>query len=202
MPEETVFFWIHWRGQVHSYNSRRVARKTQWWWLECGSESNFIRFMDRIHEVHFVEKSQRSLCGLERDWQNSSNYQTWECVAWSLDQNWKSRSKKREEQEWANEKPKLDNARRFRGIHFIDSYDGEVFRNAQYCEENVGTSNRCGNAVQERYNEALQFSRHWSEETWIQKKKKKDSKDKASMCRGGSRVHETTDRIMSIEGKG
>ena len=26
---------------------------------------------------------------------NSSNYQTWECVAWSMDQNWKSRSEER-----------------------------------------------------------------------------------------------------------
>ena len=29
-------------------------------------------------------------------------------------------AQKRDKQELANEKPKLDNARRFRGIHFID----------------------------------------------------------------------------------
>ena len=58
---------------------------------------------------------------------NSSNYQTWECVAWSMDQDWKSRSeeREREKQEWAIEKPKLDNARRLRGIYLIDPDDGE-----------------------------------------------------------------------------
>ena len=34
-------------------------------------------------------------------------------------------AQKREKQEWANEKPKLDNARRLRGICFIDPEDGE-----------------------------------------------------------------------------
>ena len=32
---------------------------------------------------------------------------------------------KKEKQEWANEKPKLDNARRLGGIYFIDPEDGE-----------------------------------------------------------------------------
>ena len=34
-------------------------------------------------------------------------------------------AQKREKQEWANEKPKLVNARRLRGIYFIDQEDGE-----------------------------------------------------------------------------
>ena len=34
-------------------------------------------------------------------------------------------AQKREQQEWANEKPKLDNAQRLRGIYFIDPEDGE-----------------------------------------------------------------------------
>ena len=34
-------------------------------------------------------------------------------------------TQKREQQEWANEKPKLDNARRLRGIYFIDLGDEE-----------------------------------------------------------------------------
>ena len=32
-------------------------------------------------------------------------------------------SKRKEKQKWAIEKPKLDNARRLRGIYFIDSED-------------------------------------------------------------------------------
>ena len=34
-------------------------------------------------------------------------------------------AQKRENKEWANEKPKLDKARRTRGIYFIDPEDGE-----------------------------------------------------------------------------
>ena len=43
-------------------------------------------------------------------------------------------AQKREKQERATEKPKLDNARRLRGIHFIDPEDGEykeTIKNAQ-----------------------------------------------------------------------
>ena len=32
-------------------------------------------------------------------------------------------AQKREEQEWANEKPKLENARKLKGIYFIDLED-------------------------------------------------------------------------------
>ena len=41
---------------------------------------------------------------------------------------WSKMSKaaqRKEKQEWASEQPKLDNARRFRGIHFIDLGDAE-----------------------------------------------------------------------------
>ena len=69
-------------------------------------------------------------------------------------------AQKREKKERANEKPKLDNARRLRGICFIDPANGKIKRSPLYCEEKVGTSNGCGNAVQERYKEALQLSGH------------------------------------------
>ena len=41
-----------------------------------------------------------------------------------MDQNWESRSEKRK-MNGANEKPKLDNAGRLRGIYFIDPEDEE-----------------------------------------------------------------------------
>ena len=49
---------------------------------------------------------------------------------------------KKEKQEWANEKPKLDIARRLRRIYFID----------------VGSSHEDGNAWQKRNEEALRLS--------------------------------------------
>ena len=43
-------------------------------------------------------------------------------------------SKRKEKQKWAIEKPKLDNARKLRGIYFIDADDGEfkdILKNAR-----------------------------------------------------------------------
>ena len=43
-------------------------------------------------------------------------------------------AKKKEKQEWASEKPELDNARNLRGIYFIDPEEGEykdVIENAR-----------------------------------------------------------------------
>ena len=54
-------------------------------------------------------------------------------MARSLDENWKSRSESRK-QEWAKEKPRLDNARRLRGIYFIvpnDEEYKEILKNAR-----------------------------------------------------------------------
>ena len=50
----------------------------------------------------------------------------------------------REKQEWASEKPKLDNARRFRSIYIIDPEDGESKETIKKCEEKVGNSDGCG----------------------------------------------------------
>ena len=49
---------------------------------------------------------------------STDDYWTRSCVARSMDQNWKV-AQKREEQEWANENPRLDNARRMRDTYFI-----------------------------------------------------------------------------------
>ena len=54
----------------------------------------------------------------------------------------------REKQEWKNEKPKLDNARRLRGIYFIDPDDEEYKNPFKKCEEKVGNACGRGHAVQ------------------------------------------------------
>ena len=105
-----------------------------------------------------------------------------ESVAWSVDQNWKA-SQKRDKQEWAMEKPKLDNSRRWRIQRNHQKTNGEnwKFRRRRLCLARKGQN--------------LQPSGNWSEELWIQQ----DSKDKACMYRGGSWVHETTFGIISAE---
>ena len=84
-------------------------------------------------------------------------------------------AQKREKRELANEKPKLDNARRMRGIYFIDSEDEEfqeIFKNARRkLEVPMDAAMPCKKGTKKR-----------SEELWIQQ----DSKDKACMFRGGS----------------
>ena len=44
-------------------------------------------------------------------------------------------AQKKEKQEWAHEKPNVDNARRLRGIYFIDPEDGE-------CKETIKNARR------------------------------------------------------------
>ena len=95
-------------------------------------------------------------CGPGRTDKDSSNWQTtWECVARSMDPNWKSRSNERKARKWANEKPKLDKARRLRGIYFIDPEDGESKETIKKRKEKAGRSNGGGDALQKRNNEAL-----------------------------------------------
>ena len=61
-------------------------------------------------------------------------------------QNWKDMSdasKRKEKQKWAIVKPKLDNARRLRGIYFIDPEDEEfklAMKNACIMSENSDAS--------------------------------------------------------------
>ena len=47
---------IHWCYQVNTYWSGRLTRKEDWRLLECRFEQKFVRFLDRIHEVHSIER--------------------------------------------------------------------------------------------------------------------------------------------------
>ena len=56
----------------------------------------------------------------------------------------------REKQKWAIEKkPKLENARRIRGIYFIDPEDKEFKRNHQECSKENGKTNGSRHALQD-----------------------------------------------------
>ena len=63
---------------------------------------------------------------------------------------WSSMSKaahKKEKQEWAIEKTKLENARRLRGIHFTDPEDGEYKESFQKTQGKVGDTDGGGCAM-------------------------------------------------------
>ena len=57
--------------------------------------------------------------------------------------------KKKEKQEWAMEKPKVDNARKLRGICFIDPEDEEYKETIKKRKEEIGSSYGSGYALQD-----------------------------------------------------
>ena len=72
----------------------------------------------------------------EATYEDSSNYQTRPEI-WS---GMSKAAKKKEKQEWASEKPKLDNARKLRGFYFIDPEDGVYKEPVKKREKNESSS--------------------------------------------------------------
>ena len=93
--------------------------------MECGRESEFIRFLERIHEVHSVErKPPEGYVWSRRDWQKFKEPP--DLTMCGLKYGLKlEKPLTRERTRMVNEKPKLDNARRLKGICFIDPEGGE-----------------------------------------------------------------------------
>ena len=56
----------------------------------------------------------------------------------------------REKPEWAKEKPKLDNARRLRGIYFIDPDDQDSKETLKKCEKKTGKTYGTRHALQKK----------------------------------------------------
>ena len=64
---------------------------------------------------------------------------------------WRGMSKNaklREKHKWAIEKPNLDNARRLRGIYFIDPEDMEFKEIIKTCKKKIGNTNGSSHALQ------------------------------------------------------
>ena len=58
-------------------------------------------------------------------------------------------SERKEKQKWAIEKPKLDNARKLRGIYFIGPAVERNIRKLLKCVEKVGSPDASSNALQQ-----------------------------------------------------
>ena len=58
-------------------------------------------------------------------------------------------AKKQKKQEWALEKPKLDNARKLRGIFFVDPEDGEYKETIKNERKKIGSSYGSGYVMQD-----------------------------------------------------
>ena len=65
-------------------------------------------------------------------------------------------TEKKENQEWASEKPKLDNAQKLRGIHFIDPEDGEYKETIKHRKKEIVTSDGGSHSLQDGNKKALE----------------------------------------------
>ena len=63
---------IYWCCEVYKYRTGRGTRKMYWRLLECWWRLKIVRFVDRIHEIYYVERDtslHKEKCGPVRDWQ-------------------------------------------------------------------------------------------------------------------------------------
>ena len=77
--------------------------------------------MDRFHKIHGIERKTTGWIYMVRGRLTRKHMTSRPDTVWP--EIWKDMSdasKRKEEQKWAMEKPKLDNARRLRGIYFIE----------------------------------------------------------------------------------
>ena len=65
-------------------------------------------------------------------------------------ENMSEAAQRKEKHKWAIEKPKLDNARRLRGIYFTDPAGEEFTETIENAQKKVGSSDASGNALQDR----------------------------------------------------
>ena len=84
---------IHWCDQIYPYWFGSHAREAYWRVLERRFEQKFVRFLERFHPIHSIERktSQRIYVDREETDESSTDYVTRSCMAWSMVPNWESR---------------------------------------------------------------------------------------------------------------
>ena len=152
-----------------------MQETTYWRLLECRFKQTLFRFVERIHEIHSIERNTSQ--GFLWSWRRLTKVRTTTRPDHTWPEVWAKigeAAQNREKHEWNNEKPKVDNARRLRGIYFIDLDDEEyketlknarrksktdrnllhwsgwrrIQGNPQKCEEKIEKAEGRGHAVQ------------------------------------------------------
>ena len=143
----------HWRDQINSHKSGCDARNAYQRLL-----ANFVRFVDRIHEIHVIgwETSSRACVVWWAPDKDPSNCQNMCGLRFGL-----ACRKQQEKQDWAVEKPKLDNAGKLRGTNFIDPEDEEhqetIEKNARKkLETPMEAATPCKMETRERFKDLLE----------------------------------------------
>ena len=90
------------------------------YWNVDGDREN-VRYVDKFYKVHFIGWKTTWIIYMDRSEtdKKANDLQTRFCVARDLERYVEKK------QNWAIEKPKLDNARKLRGIYFINPADEE-----------------------------------------------------------------------------
>ena len=102
--------------------------------LECRFEQKSVRYVDRFHEIHIIERNSSKRIFVVRGRltkiQTTSRPDQVRLDAWT---SIGKAAQRREKQEWAIEKPKLEHARDLRGVYSIDPSDEykDVIKNAK-----------------------------------------------------------------------
>ena len=126
---------IYRRGENYKYDLRCHAWTPHWRWLEYRKGPRSIRCVDGFHMVHHIGwKTSKGIHGPGGGWQKNKQ--------------------RKEKQMWTVEKSKLDNARKLKGIYFIDPTDVAFKETSRKCAEKVGSSDAHSHALQDQEKQA------------------------------------------------
>ena len=117
---------IHWRIQNYSHEFGCQAREAHRWLLEYRWVSRLVRSLDRFHTIYSIGRRTSRRIYVVRG--RLTRKQLTSRPDHPLPELWKSigkHAKLKEKQKWSNPKLHLENARKLRGIYFIDPEDKE-----------------------------------------------------------------------------
>ena len=146
---------IHWccegqRTQIWTW----CKKKTFWWSLERRWEQKFVRFMDRIHKIHSIERDTSEKMYLVQGEETDKNFrrqldQVMFCLKRGPELKKKSRSERRKTRvgNWKDKTGQCPKSERYL-LHW-SGWRGEK-RHPQKCEEKVGKAYGRRRAMQEK----------------------------------------------------
>ena len=118
---------VHWCIQNYSYEFGCQERETHRWLLEYRWVKRLVWSMDMFHSIYSIGRKTSRRIYVVRVQMNekTADIQARSFMARTLGENWERNAKLKEKQKWSNEKLHLENARKLRGIYFIDLEDKE-----------------------------------------------------------------------------
>ena len=121
MPLEFIWRYQNYLHNVGLYVGEKYLRLLERWW-----RSWIVRYVDwfqKIHDIEWKSTKWTYMVWVETD-KKTNDHKARQIMARNVEI-FSDASKRKEKQKWTIEKPKLDNARRLRGIYFIDPEDEE-----------------------------------------------------------------------------